>query len=163
MAALAVYSTEPSARYHHAAVGVGSNMFVWGGDGGDGSVVSSSVVERFNVQSASWGQVRCPSLPDGLRGMAVESDGERAYCVGGFVGRGSQLYNALYVLDLSSMRCRKLSTGAQSPTARAYSNIIHYARTLVLYGGWTGSRMSDELFIFDLDTSEGITLGYIFI
>ena len=156
MAALAISSAEPSARYHHTAVGVGSNMFVWGGYGAGGSFVSSSIVERFNVQSTKWGQLRSPSLPDGLCGMAVVSDGERAYCFGGLVFREHQLHNALYALDLSSMRCRELSTGAQSPTARAYSSIIHYARTLVLYGGVTRSGVSDELFVFDLDTSERI-------
>ena len=157
MAALAMSSAEPSARYHHGAVGVGSNMFVWGGRGGV-SAVSSSVVERFHVQSASWReprQLRDQSLPEGVYGMAVANDGDRAYCFGGFNSRG--FHNALYVLDLSSMRCREIP-GAESPTARAHSRMIHYERKLVLLGGWTGSETSDELFVFDLDTSEGITL-----
>ena len=161
MAALPISSAEPSARLGHAAVGCGSNMFVWGGkgDGGD-SVVSSSVVERFNVQSTSWQEprrLRGQSLPDGLRSMAVASDGERAYCFGGFVGRGSQRCNSLYVLDLSSMQCRQMATGGESPTARNGSAMVHYRRQLVVHGGWTGNRVSDELFVFDLDTSEAIT------
>ena len=153
MAALAMSSAEPSARHRHGAVGVGSNMFVWGGYGGG---VSSSVVERFNVQSASWReprQLRDQSLPEGLYGMAVASDGDRAYCFGGF--DGSQRYNALYVLDLPSMRCREIP-GAASPTARDCSSMIHYERKLVLHGGRTESGTSDELFVFDLYTSEGI-------
>ena len=151
---------EPSARYGHAAVGSGSNMFVWGGRGDGGSVVSSSVVERFNVQSTSWQeprQLRGQSLPDGLRGMAVASDGERAYYFGGYVDRENQRCNSLYVLDLSSMQCRQMATGGEFPTARSYSAMVHYRRQLVVYGGYTGSGASDELFVFDLDTSEAIT------
>ena len=160
MAALPISRPEPSARYDHAAVGCGSNMFVWGGEGGGGSVVSSSVVERFNAQSTSWHeprQLRGQSLPDGLRRMAVASDGERAYYFGGYVGRGSQRCNSLYVLDLSSMQCRQMATGGESPTARTSSAMVHYRRQLVVHGGYTGSRASDELFVFDLDTSEAIT------
>ena len=160
MGALPISSAEPSARLGHAAVGCGSNMFVWAGDGDGDSVVSSSVVERFNVQSTSWQEprrLRGQSLPDGLRSMAVASDGERAYCFGGFVGKGSQLCNSLYVLDLSSMQCRLMATGGESPTARSWSAMVHYRRQLVVHGGYTGSRVSDELFVFDLDTSEAIT------
>ena len=160
MAASPIARAEPSARYGHAAVGCGSNMFVWGGKGGGGSVVSSSVVERFNVQSTSWQesrQLRGQSLPDGLRSMAVASDGERAYYFGGYVDGLSQRYNSLYVLDLSSMQCRQMATGGESPTARSLSAMVHYRRLLVVYGGSTGSGASDELFVFDLDTSEAIT------
>ena len=172
MAALPIARAEPSARWGHAAVGSGSNMFVWGatcssgsnmfvwGGYGGGSVISSSVVERFNVQSTSWQeprQLRGQSLPDGLRCMAVASDGERAYCFGGYVGGGSQRCNSLYILDLSSMQCRQMATGGESPTARSYSAMVHYRRQLVVYGGLTGSGPSDELFVFDLDTSEAIT------
>ena len=160
MAALPISTAEPSARYGHAAVGSGSNMFVWGGDGGGGSVVSSYVVERFNVQSTSWQEprhIRGQSPPDGLYAMAVVSDGERAYYFGGYLGRGSQSCNSLYVLDLSSMQCRQMATGGESPTARSWSAMVHYKRRLVVYGGYTGSGASDELFVFDLDTSEAVT------
>ena len=161
MAALPISTPEPSARSGHAAVGSGSNMFVWGGNGGGGSVVSSSVVERFNVQSISWQkprQISGQSFPDGLRSMAVASDGERAYYFGGYVGGGNQRCNSLYVLDLSSMQCRQMATGGESPTARSRSAMVYYRGQLVVYGGSTGSRASDELFVFNLDTSEAITI-----
>ena len=163
MAASPISTAEPSARCGHAAFGSGSNMFVWGGEGDGGSVVSSSIAERFNVQSTSWQeprQLRGQSPPDGLYSMAVASDGERAYYFGGYVGgrsRGSQRCNSLYVLDLSSMQCRQMATGGEYPTARSSSAMVHYRRQLVVYGGYTGSGASDELFVFDLDTSEAIT------
>ena len=165
MAALPKARAEPSARYGHAAVGSGSNMFVWAGeddggsDGGGGSVVSSSAVEQFNVQSTSWQEPRQlrGQSPDRLCNMAVASDGEKAYYFGGVVGGGYQYCNSLYVLDLSSMQCRQMATGGESPTARSHSAMVHYKRRLIVYGGWTESGISDELFVFNLDTSEAIT------
>ena len=160
MAVSRLRTAEPSARRNHAAVGFGANLFVWAGDGGPGSPVPSSVVERFNVVSTSWQeprQLRGQSLPDGLRRMAVTSDGEKTYCFGGLVGPlGSrQSHNSLYCLDLSSLVCRVIVPSSESPSPRYDSAMVHYRRKLVLYGGYTGGgSVSDELFVFDLDTSE---------
>ena len=159
MALSRLRTAEPSARYGHGAVGCGGNLFVWAGDGGRGSPVPSSVLERFNVVSSSWQeprQLRGQSLPDGFNSMAVASDGEKAYFFGGTAESG-ELHNSLYCLDLSSRLCRKIvPTGAsESPSPRYDSAMVHYRRKLVLYGGYTfGGSLTDELFVFDLDTSE---------
>ena len=155
MALSRLRTAEPSARYSHAGVGCGGNLFVWGGDGSRGSPVPSSALERFNVVSTSWQeprQLRGQSLPDGLHRMAVTSDGEKAYFFGGRDG-SYKLQNSLYCLDLSSQVCRKM-VASESPSPRDYSAIVHYRRKLVLYGGYTGRSISDELFVFDLDSSE---------
>ena len=44
MALSRLRTAEPSARHGHAAVGCGGNLFVWAGNGGPGSRVSSSVL-----------------------------------------------------------------------------------------------------------------------
>ena len=162
MALSRLRTAEPSARRSHAAVGCGGNLFVWAGDGGPGSPVPLSVLERFNVVSTSWQeplQLRGQSLPVGLRGMAVTSDGEKAYCFGGLaspLGSG-QRQNSLYCLDLSSLVCGKIVPSSESPSPRDDSAMVHYRRKLVLYGGDTGGgSASDELFVFDLDTSEAL-------
>ena len=158
MALSRLRTAEPSARYGHAAVGCGGNLFVWAGKGGHGSPVPSSVLERFNVVSTTWQEprrLRGQSLPDGLHRMAVTSDGEKAYFFGGS-DESYTPHNSLYCLDLSSQVCRVIvPTGASvSPSPRNYSAMVHYRRKLVLYGGDTGGSASDELFVFDLDTSE---------
>ena len=158
MALSRLRTAEPSARYCHGAVGCGGNLFVWAGDGGRGSRVPSSVLERFNVVSTSWQeprQLRGQSLPDGLERMAVTSDGERAYCFGGMDGSGER-HNSLYCLDLSSLLSRLIipTTASESPSPRSSSAMVHWRRKVVLYGGYTGRSASDELFVFDLDTSE---------
>ena len=156
MALSRLRTAEPSARYGHAGVGCGGNLFVWAGKGGP---VSSSVLERFNVVSTSWQEprhLRGQSLPDGLRLMAVTSDGERAYCFGGVDG-SEERHNSLYCLDLSSLLSRLIipTTASESPSPRTSSAMVHYRGKLVLHGGDTGAgSASDELFVFDLDTSE---------
>ena len=156
MALSRLRTAEPSARHSHAAVGCGGNLFVWGGYGGSSSPVPSSVLERFNVVSTSWlepRQLRDQSLPDGLHRMAVTSDGEKAYFFGGMDESGER-NNSLYCLDLSSLVCRKIVPSSESPSPRDDSAMVHYRRKLVLYGGDTGRSTPDELFVFDLDTSE---------
>ena len=166
MALSRLRTAEPSARYGHAAVGCGGNLFVWAGDCSPGSPVPSSLLERFNVVSTTWQEprhLRGQPLPDGLRRMAVTSDGEKAYCFGGLVGPfgTGQSHNSLYCLDLSSLVCRKIVPSSESPSPRDDSAMVHYRRKLVLYGGYTGvGSASDELFVFDLDTSEALMMKY---
>ena len=149
--------TEPVARTFHAAIGYHRYMAVWGGRGGDGVHIETSVVECFDVLSATWMEARQLSqyLPDGLRGMAVACDEERAYTFGGETGSGS--INDVYEVDLTSLVCCKIEPcahSAPSPSARRFSAIVISRRRLVNYGGFTDSGVSDELHVLHLDASE---------
>ena len=133
-------------------------MSVWGGQGG-GVHIETSVVECFDVLSATWREARQLSqyLPDGLYRMAVACDEERAYTFGGTTGSGD--INDVYEVDLTSLVCSKIELSAHSapsPSARNDSAIVVISRRrLVNYGGDTdGGRVSDELNVLDLDASE---------
>ena len=132
-------------------------MAVWGGEGGSG-VIETSVVECFDVLSATWMEARQLSqdLPDGLYNMAVACDEERAYTFGGRTKSGR--INDVYEVDLTSLVCCKIEPSAHSapsPSAREFSAIVISRRRLVNYGGETGGgRVSDELHLLDLDASE---------
>ena len=80
-------------------------MAVWGGDSGYGVHIETSVVECFDVLSATWVEARQLSqyLPDGLRLMAVACDEERAYTFGGSTesGRINDVYEVH--VDLRSL------------------------------------------------------------
>ena len=153
---------EPSARYHHAAIATGNSMLVLAGnDGSGGSSIDSSVVERFNATSTTWNQphhLLNQALPDDYSRMGVTSDGEKLYMFGGYVGR--QRCNTMYEIDIFSLECRELvaATSATSPTARSYCGLVYWNRRLVVYGGViAGGTPTDELFAFDLNTSEAVT------
>ena len=150
---------EPQARACHAAIGVGSTMLVWGGNGnGDGKSVKTSTIGSFDVLNATWQdprQLHGPSLPDGLRDTTVASDGKTAYVFG--VSSGS-LTNKLYAIDVASQYCRELIPAAGSappPSARTGSSMVYVRGRLVVYGGKVdGESPSDELHVFNLTTSE---------
>ena len=147
---------EPQARCSHAAVSSNRHMLVWGSD--DRSMLPASTVETFDVLSATWREPRQfggESLHDGLWDMAIAQDGDKAYSFGGFAGphRTSDLIE----IELTSLHCRHLvpaADSAPSPSARNDSAMVYYRRKLVAYGGYTERRWSDELHVFDLNTSE---------
>ena len=149
---------EQVARAYHASVGSHRYMLTWGGNGGSGVHIETSVVECFDVLSATWMEARQLSqyLPDGLRSMAVACDEERAYTLGGLTGSGR--INDVYEVDLTSLVCSKigpLAHSAPSPSARYESAIVISRRRLVNYGGYAdGGGVSDELHVLHLDASE---------
>ena len=113
---------EPVARVWHAAIGHHRCMAVWGGEGGDGVHIETSVVECFDVLSATWVESRQLSqyLSDGLHSMAVACDEERAYTLGGYTESGR--INDVYEVDLTSLVCSKIEPSAHSapsPSARS--------------------------------------------
>ena len=147
---------EPRASYFHAAVGVGQTLHVWGGDGGRTSV-QASTVECLDVPSATWQeprQLRGHPLPDRLDSMAVTADGERAYSFGGRTG--SDASNVVYEVNMTSLECRELAPASASPapSKKFDSGMVHYQHMLVVYGGYTSEGPTDELHVFDLNTSE---------
>ena len=129
---------------------------------GKGSSVDSSIVERFNVSLTSWQpQLRLNGAlpPVGYNRMTVASDGENAYIFSGSSGSG-QLCNKIYQVNLWNFQCCELIPATPvCPTPRENSTIIYLNRTLVSYGGYTGGgTISNELFVFDLNTSETVTI-----
>ena len=149
---------EPQARYWHAAVSSSRHMLVWGGGGGSGVMIKTSTVEIFDVISATWRdprQLSGQSLPDGLHDMEIALDGDKAYSFGGRTA--STRINDLLEIELTSLQCRHLvpaEGSAPPPSARNGSGMVCYRRNLVTYGGFTDDGQSDELHVFDLNTSE---------
>ena len=146
---MASYSgRQPAARYHHAAVGVDQAMLVWGGGDKD---VPSSMVDSFDVLSLTWKeqrQLHGHPLPSGLWGMAVASDGKKAYLFGGCSSKGLQ--NRVFSVDQTSLECRELvPTSSVRPGGREGSAMVFCGGKLVVYGGFTGHGAPDDLLVFD--------------
>ena len=165
MALLSGSTAEPQARFAHAAACVEGNMLIFSGCAGI-RVIPSALVETYHVPSMTWQEQRQLSgqaLPVNFRSMAVASDGERAYLFGGLTGQfGSGKYcNTLYEVNLTSLDCRELVPAPDSlfPSARSDSHMVFSEqRKLVVYGGRTDAGPTDELLVFDLDTSEAVEL-----
>ena len=147
---MATLRRPPAARSDHAAVGVGHTMFVWGGWGSGG--VPTSVVESFDVQSLTWKaprQLHGHHLPSGLRNMAVASGGEKAYLFGGYSVEGFE--DKVFLMDFTLLESRELvPTSPFRPGGRDGCRMVLHGGKLVVYGGNTGSGVTDDLLVFEL-------------
>jgi len=153
---------EPLPRAWHAAVGIGSKLYVWGGYT-SGSAIRTKELESFDVLSLTWKDPQVlhgVNIPDGLHAMAVTSDGETGYSFGGATGSAYPFtfYNDLFQVTPSQHLCHNLqsTSSSESDTApqKADSRAVQYRDKLVLHGGYTGQKRTNELHIFDLKKSE---------
>ena len=152
---------QPLPRYRHAAVGIGSKLYVWGGYHGS-SKIKNTAVEVFDVTCAKWEepqQLDGSTMPDGLYGMAVTSDGETAYCCCGQTGfnlPNATYYNTVFEITPSQHLCKELQPTSPSlmPEGTRGSRIVQFQDKLVLHGGYTGRKHTNELHVFDLKKSE---------
>ena len=147
---------QPLPRERHAAVGIGSKLYVWGGYGGF-SKIKTTALETFDVTSVQWEQSQLlngSSVPDDLRGMAVTNDWETAYCCCGQTG--STYYNTVFEITPSQHLCKELQPTSPSlmPEKTSGSRVVRFQDKLVLFGGYTGQRWTNELHVFDLKKSE---------
>ena len=147
---------QPLPRDSHAAVGIGSKLYVWGGWDGS-SKIKSTTLEIFDVASLKWEEqeaLRGCDMPDGLRDMAVTSDGETAYCCCGRTG--SRYYNTVFEITPSQHLCKELQPTSPSfmPEKTSGSRVVRFHDKLILFGGYTGRRWTNELHVFDLKKSE---------
>ena len=143
---------QPQGRSYHAAFGVGSKHFLWGGDG---SAVQTAQIETFDVSSAKWQEplLLKGSPPGRLYGMAVTTDGDSAYSFGGYVG--STRTNSIYEINTRTLECRHvLPTSSYSPPGVAYGSILLCNEQLVACGGHTDKGRTNDLYIFDLRKGE---------
>ena len=151
---------EPSKRQGHAAVSFEQKLYVWGGDGGSSKTIPTTTVQTFSASSETWEQHRRMQgfLPDSLCNLAVTSNGETAYFFGGrYRSNDEYTYlDSLHKLNLSTLQCTKLvaRNHTHSPEKKSHSGMVYFNNALVIYGGYTGHKQTDELHVFDLNTSE---------
>ena len=151
---------QPLPRADHAAVGIGSKLYVWGGNGGS-SQIKSTALEIFDVASLKWEVQQALygcDIPDGLRCMAVTSDGETAYCCCGVTGSHPNYtyYNTAFEITPSQHLCKELQPTSPSlmPQKTSSSRVVRFQDKLILFGGYTGRTRTNELHVFDLKKSE---------
>ena len=144
---------EPQLRRYHAAFGVGSKHFLWGGEGSP--AIRTAQIEAFDISSAKWREplLLKGSPPACLDGMAITTNGDSAFSFGGY--NGSIRTNSIYEINLRTLECRKiLPTDSYSPPVVAYSSILLYNEQLVVFGGFTDKGSTNDLHVFDLRKRE---------
>ena len=110
------------------------------------------MVDSFDVLSLTWieqRQLHGDPLPSGLSGMAVASDGKKAYLFGGLSSKG--LENRVFSVDQTLLECRELvPSSSVRPGGRSDCRMVFCGGKLVVYGDHTGLGVSDDLYVFDL-------------
>lgn len=159
---MAAEAIQPLPRTNHAAVGVGSKLYVWGGDGRS-ATIPTPTLEIFDVPSVSWEEpqrLHGSDMPDaGLEGMAVTSDGEVAYSFGGVTGSYPfrTYHNTLYNVTPSHSLYHKLQPTSFShtlPRTAEGSCIVQFQDKLLLHGGSDNiTETNNELHVFDIKKS----------
>ena len=154
---------QPLPRFGHAAVGIGSKLYVWGGHIRD-STFRTSTLEIFDVPSVMWEEAQVlhgSDIPDGLYLMAVAADGETSYSLGGGTGSSHPYtyHNNLFQITPSQHLCQELQPTSLSHTTLLPDKIggntmVQFNDKLVVCGGINGNRPTSELYVFDLRTSE---------
>lgn len=166
---------QPIPRHSHAVAGIGSKLYVWGGN--SFHPIRTRSLEVFDVPAVTWNKPQDlygSVIPDLWSGMAVTTDGERAYCCGGRAGdRHSDqagdyttVYtNTLFQVTPSQHQCEVLqptSPPHKAPEGRSSSCIVHFKDKLVLHGGHGVTdplhrfpiHSLNELHVFDLRNRE---------
>ena len=146
---------QPQPRYYHAAFGVGSKHFLWGGGGSPQAAIQTTQIETFDVSSAKWQEplLLKGSSPGSLCGMAVTTDGDSAYSFGGW--DGSTPTNSTYKINTRTLESRHvLPTSSYAPPGVADSSILLYNEQLVACGGSTDQGRTNGLYVFDLRKGE---------
>ena len=149
---------EPSPRYLHFSAAVVDKLYVWGGDGGLGESVVTSIVHHYDPDSKTWNTNTCEGPhPPGIRWGACASAGHHLYTYGGY-GEGGNEQGTLHLLDTRSRRWKLISSQG-GPMKKAGCGMIIYDSKIVLFGGFSNSGDTNELHTFNLKEGERLHIA----
>ncbi|KAL8461431.1 hypothetical protein ACS0TY_032776 [Phlomoides rotata] len=134
-------------RHRHAAVLVGSKIYVFGGIHND-SVLSSVYV--FDTDTSMWSEIESHgNLPGPRHSHSMVAKGSKLYIFGGY--NGEIALGGLYTFDTETGLWNKLKTSGKSPNARFSHLMFTYSNFIGILGGCPVSE-HQELFLLDLQS-----------
>ena len=151
-------SYEPLPRSQHAAFAVDNKLHMWGGWGGskEKSQEVAQKLEVFDISTEQWEQKPTHSTPPpGLSASAYAVVGSCLFVFGG--DDGVSYYNILFKLDLLTYQWEQVRVlnPSSGPQKKNGCGMVSYGdNQLVVFAGWTGSAITDELHVFDLTKGE---------
>ena len=149
---------QPSPRSRHFSAAVVDKLYVWGGDGGYGKSVVTSIVHHYDPDSETWNTNTCEGPhPPGIRDGACASAGHHLYTYGGLDKRGNR-QGTLHLLDTRSRRWKLISSEG-GPMKKSGCGMIIYDSKIVLFGGIGKSGRTNELHTFNLKEGERLHIA----
>ena len=149
---------QPSPRSYHFSAAVVDKLYVWGGNGGLGESVVTSIVHHYDPDSETWNTNTCEGPhPPGIYDGACASAGHHLYTYGG-EDEGGNVQGTLHLLDTRSRRWKLISSEG-GPKKRGCGMII-YDSKIVVFGGLGDSGMrTNELHTFNLKEGERLHIA----
>ena len=149
---------EPSPRSSHFSAAIVDKLYLWGGYGGLGESVVTSIVHHYDPDSETWNTNTCEGPhPPGISRGACASDGHHLYTYGGLDERGNE-QGTLHLLDTRSRRWKLISSEG-GPMRKRGSRMVVYDSKIVLFGGRGESGRTNELHTFNLKEGERLHIA----
>ena len=151
-------SYEPLPRFQHAAVAVDNKLHMWGGWAGskEKSQKLAQKLKVFDISTELWEQKPTHGTPPpGLTGTTYTVMGSCLFVFGGY--GGVSRHNSLFKLDLRTFQWEqvRVSNPSSGPHKKAGCGMVSYGdNQLVVFAGYPGSAITDELHVFDLNKGE---------
>lgn len=132
----------PAARTKHTAVWTGTEMIIWGGQGGSGLTVYLNDGARYNSATDTWSPVSSTNAPLARSGHTAVWSGSDMIVWGGFSGGGPyQETGARYNPATDSW----LPTDyAIAPSGRVGHTAVWTGREMIIWGGDKGSSYAND-------------------
>ena len=162
MASILSSRYQPSPRFGHQAVQVGTNSYVWGGRTKDfhhgGQDKLKSTVNVFDPSLETWQEQRTTGVPPrGLIEGAAVAHSTSLYSFAGYDGVSD--YNSLHVLDTDMLMWTEVSNTTQSPMPKRGCGMVffgtHHLATIGGYGRPTEPIQTESLFHKDTRRTDG--------
>jgi N-acetylneuraminic acid mutarotase len=145
----------PGVRDAHSAIydPVRNRMVVFGGNSGSAPLNDTWA---FDLTTHTWKQLATVGTPPAARYKHVaiyDAPRDRMVIFGGFTG--TTLFNDTWALNLNTLAWTQLSTTGTTPSKRArHAGIFNPANnTLVIFGGYNGSAIFNDLYTLNLVTN----------
>lgn len=105
----------------------------------------------LDIQTQIWYKIKCNGdIPSPRYGHSAHLIGSRLFVYGGRGKRGS-LCRDIYVLFLDTWEWKVIQSPTVYPTSRFFHASETVGKKIVIHGGWNGSDVLDDLWIFDTD------------
>ncbi|KAG6573874.1 Protein GLUTELIN PRECURSOR ACCUMULATION 3, partial [Cucurbita argyrosperma subsp. sororia] len=152
---LSVAGSLPPPRCGHTATMLEKRLLVYGGRGGGGPILGDlwalkGLIEEEN-ETAGWTQLKLPGQgPSPRCGHTITSGGHYlllfgGHGTGGWLSRYDVYHNDSIVLDRVTAQWKRLPTGNEAPSARAYHSMTCVGSRYLLFGGFDGKSTFGDL------------------
>ena len=154
----AVRTPMTQARSRHSAVLAGDDIYVLGGENGEGQTLDA--VEAYDLRFNQWRPVA--PMPERLANLGAAVLDGQIYVAGGSANSSAGqteilVRDQLYALDLERGAWREVG---RLPSPLAGAALAAHDGALYVAGGWDGERMRDEVWRWSPSAQEGDPLQW---